>query len=165
MSVAEELSKLEELRRSAAITEEDYARAKEKVLANPPQPQPFSSAPPFGGLPADLEAETRQWGLFLHLSIFAGYIVLVAGLIAPVIIWQLKKEALPGLDAHGKNALNWILSFLIYGVVSGLLIVVGIGIPLLIALGLCGIIFPIIAAIKANNGVVWKYPMAISFFS
>jgi uncharacterized Tic20 family protein len=39
-----------------------------------------------------------------------------------------------------------------------------IAIPLLIALGVIGIIFSIVAAIKANNGEVWKYPLAITFF-
>jgi uncharacterized Tic20 family protein len=39
-----------------------------------------------------------------------------------------------------------------------------IGVPLLIILGVLGIIFPIIAGIKANNGEVWKYPGAIGFF-
>lgn len=44
-----------------------------------------------------------------------------------------------------------------------LLLLVIVGIPLLILLGVIGIIFPIIGGIKANNGEVWKYPLSISF--
>ena len=63
------------------------------------------------------EHDTRQWAMFLHFSLLAGYAVPMAGLIAPIVIWQVKKEELPGLDMHGKIALNWIVSYLIYGFV------------------------------------------------
>ena len=69
------------------------------------------------------------------------------------------------MDAHGKNAANWLISAAIYAVVSVLLVFVVIGIPMLIALGAASIAFPIIAAIKANNGELWKYPLAITFLS
>ena len=59
-----------------------------------------------------------MWGLFLHLSIFAGYVVPIAGLVATILIWQLKKDELPDIDAHGKNALNWFISDIIYFAVS-----------------------------------------------
>jgi uncharacterized Tic20 family protein len=75
-----------------------------------------------------------------------------------------KKDELPGIDVHGKNVANWILSKIIYAVISLILVLAIIGIPLLIALGVISIIFPIIGAIKANNGEVWKYPLSIPFF-
>ena len=53
---------------------------------------------------------------------------------------------------------------LIYGLVAGLLCFVLVGIPLLMALGLVGIIFPIIGAIKAGNGEVWPYPFMLKLF-
>jgi len=108
--------------------------------------------------------EVGQWALFLHLSQFAGYLVPLAGWIAPIIIWQLKKAEMPALDAHGKVVANWILSEIIYGAISVILVFVAIGIPILIVLFVLGIIFPIIGAIKAGDGIVWKYPLSISFF-
>jgi uncharacterized Tic20 family protein len=62
---------------------------------------------------------------------------------------------------HGKNAVNWMISELIYAVVGFILVFVIIGGPLLIVLGVLGVVFPIIAAIKANNGEVWQYPLTI----
>ena len=108
--------------------------------------------------PEKQDQQTRQWAFILHISVLAGFVLPLAGLIAPIVIWQLKKDELPGIDAHGKNALNWIISAMIYAVVSVLLVFVIIGIPMLMALGAAGVAFPIIAAIKANHGELWKYP-------
>ena len=113
--------------------------------------------------PEKQDRQTRKWAFILHISVLAGFVLPLAGLIAPIMIWQLKKDELPGLDAHGKNAINWMISAAIYMVVSVPLVFVVIGIPMLIALGAAGIVFPIIAAIKANNGEVWKYPLSIGF--
>ena len=112
-----------------------------------------------------LQRETNQWAMYLHFSMLAGYLIPLAGLIAPIVIWQVKKDELPGIDEHGKNAVNWIISHLIYGFVFVILCIVLIGIPLLIALGVCSIAFPIVAGIKANSGEIWRYPLAIQFFT
>lgn len=115
------------------------------------------------------ESESKTWGMILHLSVFAGYVVPLAGLIAPIVIWQIKKDEFPILDAHGKNLMNFLITILIASVVAGLLtatvILAIIGIPLLIALGIAGIVMPIIAAIKANDGIVWPYPYTLKIFS
>lgn len=160
MSVTDELEKLQQLRDSGAIDDAEFAAAKARILNESPGSYPLQ--PTLAG--EELERATRQWALILHLSAFAGYfLVPVAGLVAPILVWQLKKDQLPGLDIHGRNATNWIISSLIYAVISGILTFLIIGIPMLIALMACNIAFPIIAAVKANNGEVWKYPMAITF--
>ena len=112
---------------------------------------------------AGVELQTRQWARFLHFSLLVGFIVPILGLVAPIVIWQLKKTELPGLDVHGKIVMNWLISLILYGVISALLILVLVGIPLLIALGILCIILPIIGGIKANNGEVWNYPLSIRF--
>lgn len=107
----------------------------------------------------------RQWAMFLHLSQFLGYILPGLGFAGPIIIWQIYKEQFPELDPHGKMVTNWLISVLIYGVVAGVLTFAtcGIGAVLFIPLVLVGIIFPIIGAVKANEGVFWKYPLTIAF--
>lgn len=113
---------------------------------------------------SDSDASAKQWALILHLSQFAGFIVPFAGLLAPILIWQLKKDDIPGLDEHGKNIANWMISAFIYGFVSALLTIVLIGFVGLIAIAIMAVVFPIIGAIKANDGVAWKYPLSIAFF-
>ncbi len=63
----------------------------------------------------------RTWGLFLHLSQLLNFMVPIAGIIVPIVIWQLKKNEFPELDAHGKIVLNWMISALIYAAVGTIL--------------------------------------------
>jgi uncharacterized Tic20 family protein len=99
-----------------------------------------------------------------HFSIFAGYVVVpFAGLIAPILLWQIKKADLPEVDAHGKMVVNWIISSFIYLFVGGLLTFVVVGFAVLLAVAVMGVVFPIVAGIKANNGEFWKYPLTIEF--
>jgi uncharacterized Tic20 family protein len=113
---------------------------------------------------SDRDRMARQWAMILHLSTLAGFIAVGAGFIAPIVIWQIKKTDYPELDPHGKNVANWLLSYVIYVAVCSVLVLAFVGFFLLLILGVLGIIFPIVAAVKANNGEVWKYPLSISFF-
>lgn len=110
------------------------------------------------------DKDARMWATLLHLSLLAGLLIPMGGLVVPVVIYILKKDEFPSLNAHWYVVLNWILSSLIYAVVFLILIFVLIGIPLLWALAMLFLIFPIIGAIKANDGIVWPYPLSIRFF-
>src|SRR5579871_319939 len=162
MSLADELQKLQQLRDSGSIDDDEFASAKAKLLAGSGSSSGSSEPMVLSGDEAD--RMTRQWALILHLSQFAGYVVPVAGFIVPVVIWQLKKDELPLIDVHGKNCVNWIISKIIYLVISVVLCFIIIGFAMLAGLSICIILFPILAAVKANNGEVWKYPGAIPFF-
>ncbi len=107
--------------------------------------------------------EQKQMGMFLHLSQLLNIILPPAGIVVPIILWQIKKDEMPALDAHGKMVVNWLISSLIYFVVSLVLVIVLIGILGLIALGIMSMVFPIIGGIKANNGEFWEYPLTIKF--
>jgi uncharacterized protein len=87
----------------------------------------------------------------------------VAGLVAPILIWQLKRDEMPELDEHGKIVVNWLLSSLIYGAIGFILTFFIIGFVVLIGLYVAGLIFPIVGAIKANSGETWNYPLTIRF--
>jgi uncharacterized Tic20 family protein len=108
-------------------------------------------------------ADERQMGLFLHLAQFANLLLFPLGIIAPILIWQMNKDKMPALDAHGKMVVNWMISSTIYAIVSIILVFVLVGILGLVALAALAIIFPIIGAIKANNGELWEYPLTIKF--
>lgn len=110
------------------------------------------------------ERDARMWGMLLHLSVLAGFVIPIAGWVAPIIIWQVKKDELPEIDEHGKIVVNWMISGLIYGFLCFLLIFVLIGIPLMIMLGILCTVYPIIGGIKANNGEYWPYPGSLRFF-
>ena len=107
--------------------------------------------------------QERQWALICHLSGLCGYIIPFGNLIVPIIIWSMKKDEMPMVDAHGKEVINFQISFTIWFVIATIFIFILIGIPLLIALLLLQVIFIIIAAIKADNGELYHYPLTIRF--
>lgn len=108
-------------------------------------------------------SDERQMGMFLHLSQLLNVIIPMGGIIAPIILWQVKKEEMPGLDAHGKMITNWLISSFIYVVISIVLAFVLIGFLTLFVVVILSMVFPIIGGIKANNGELWEYPLTIKF--
>lgn len=107
--------------------------------------------------------EERQMGMFLHLSQLLNLIIPLGGIILPIVLWQTQKDKMPALDAHGKMVVNWLISSLIYFVVSFVLMFVIVGFFTMIAVAIMGVVFPIIGGIKANNGELWEYPLTIKF--
>lgn len=107
----------------------------------------------------------NEWATVLHLSQFAGYFAPLFGFIAPILIWQILKDELPSLDRHGRIVMNWVISELIYLTIAFILAFVAIGFVLVPVVAVLGIVFPIIAALKANGGELWEYPLSIRFFS
>ncbi len=166
MDFIDDLERLQKLRESGALNDDEYAAAKARLLHEHPQERPCPNPPPPSPplSPEALERETRQWAMYLHLSQLAVFVVPPAGVIAPLLIWQLKKAELPGLDVHGKNAVNWVISAVIYAAISSALIpLFFIGLPLIVVVAVLDVVFAVLAASKANNGEVWKYPLAITF--
>ena len=100
----------------------------------------------------------------MHIAILAGSVVPIAGLALPLFMWLSNKEESVLIDQHGKNIMNWILSSIVYAIVSCILMVVGVGFLMIFGLLLCNLIFVIMGAVKASNGEVFKYPIVIEFF-
>ena len=71
--------------------------------------------------------EEKQMGMFIHLSSLVYAFFYPIGAALPIILWQTQKDQMPALDAHGKNATNWIISSFIYMAVSIPLMFVLIG--------------------------------------
>ena len=108
--------------------------------------------------------DERTWAMLCHFSSFTGFIFPLGGnIIAPLIIWLIKKEELPFVDDQGKEVLNFQISITIYFIISGILCIILIGIPIFIGLVIFGFIITIIAAINANNGTPYRYPINIRF--
>ena len=98
--------------------------------------------------------------MLMHLSQFAGFILPIAGFVAPILMWITNKENSTQVDLHGKNIINFMISYAIYAAVLCITI---IGIPVAIVLGILYLVFVVLASLKANNGEYWKYPLSIQF--
>lgn len=78
--------------------------------------------------------------------------------IGPVIIWLMKKDESEFIDYHGKEYLNFLISYAVYTAISAILVILLVGIFLLWLLGIFAFIFTIIAAINAYDGKMYRIP-------
>ena len=113
----------------------------------------------------DQMRDERMWAMLCHLTTFSGFIIPMGNVIAPLIVWMIKKDEYPLVNDQGKESLNFQISILIYLLVAIILIIVLIGIPLLIAILIFDIVAVIIASIRANEGEKYRYPFAIRLIS
>ena len=113
------------------------------------------------GAESSVSADERQWGMIAHLSALAGFIIPFGNIAGPLIVWMIKKDAMPFVDDQGKESLNFQITVTIAAIVAAVLIVFLIGFLLLPAVGLAALVFTIIAGIKANEGVAYRYPFTL----
>ncbi len=96
------------------------------------------------------------------MAILSHILCLVAGFIAPLVIFLVKKDS-PYVQAHAKESLNFQLTMFLAFIVSVILMVVLIGILLLFVLGILNLVLIIIATIKAGENKLYRYPFTIRF--
>lgn len=111
------------------------------------------------------DKDARMWGMICHLAGFAGFVVPFGNVLGPLIVWAIKKDEIPFVNDQGKEALNFQLTMTIAVIVSIFLMFILIGFFLIGVLCLYDLIIIIIASIKANEGVAYRYPITIRFFS
>lgn len=111
------------------------------------------------------DKDARLWGMLCHLTAFAGFIVPFGTIIAPLVIWLIKKNDIPFVDDQGKESINFQITVLIVAIICGILMFIGIGFLLLFALAIYAIIMVIIASIKANEGIAYRYPYTLRLIS
>lgn len=158
MNIAEQLQQIETMRASGALSDKEFNAAKERILEGQPVPPvKMKSSVLIHGI------EERTWCTLMHVSQLLNYSIV--GIVVPVLLWILGKDTSAMVNRHGNRMMNWIISSLIYYAIAFLLCLIAIGIPIVFVLGILGIVFPIIAAVKANSGQAWSYPLSIKFLN
>ncbi|MFV0390986.1 MAG: DUF4870 domain-containing protein [Paludibacteraceae bacterium] len=156
----ERLKKLQELLDNRTISEEEYEQEKAKFINDESQ-KPVSEVEekpvvtdkkPLFGLDESL------YLLLMHLSQF------VSAFIVPLVMWLIGKDESKRVDAHGKNIMNFIITYAIWTVVGIITIPIIVGIVILSVIGLVVTISIIVASVKAYNDEDWGYPLTIKFF-
>jgi uncharacterized protein len=108
--------------------------------------------------------DERNWAVIAHLSALAGLVTAgIGSVIGPLVVWLIKKDAMPFVNDQGREALNFQITMLICGAISGALILAAIGIPLLLAVYIFDLVCIVIAAVKASEGVAYRYPLNFRF--
>jgi len=110
--------------------------------------------------------------MWCHLSALAGLVVPFGNVLGPLLVWQIKKQEFPSVEIHGKAALNFQLTVLIAVVAGAVLAFVlsffcigFILFPLVGLIGVAGIVFSVIAGLKANEGKDYRYPYSLNLIS
>ena len=122
--------------------------------------------PPPIGVPS---AEEKQWAMFAHLSALLGGLLTgaVGGwgcFLGPLIIWLVKKDTMPFVNDQAKEALNFNITvaavFLILWILTVVTLFIGaiVTFPLMVIVGIAALVLIVMAAIKANDGVAYRYP-------
>ena len=105
----------------------------------------------------------RELGMLTHLLSFAGMAVPLGSIMGPLVIWLMKKDESEFIDQNGRMVLNFQISYVIWSMAALLLCIFLIGFPMLIVLPILNVVFTIIGAVKARDGIVCSYPMTIQF--
>jgi uncharacterized Tic20 family protein len=128
---------------------------------------PPAGVGPTGSAAREPNRDARMWAMFCHLAALAGAVIPAFGfVIGPLVVWLIKKDEFPFVDQHGKEALNFQISMLICTLLAVALTIIPpfcMGPLLVMVIGIVDLIFVIIAAIKANDGYHYRYPLSIQF--
>lgn len=127
-------------------------------------PPPVSAAAP--------SKEERQWAMFAHLSALVGGLLTsaVGGwgfFIGPLVIWMMKKDELPFAGDQAKEALNFNITVSAIFLILLLLTILSLGlgalltVPIMMVVGIGALVLVIMAAIKANDGIAYRYPLTV----
>ena len=112
----------------------------------------------------EINKDARMWAMVCHLAGLAGMLIPGTGnIVAPLVVWQIKKEDNPFIDEQGKEAVNFQISISMYLIISIFLCVICVGAFLVAATLFFFFVFSLIAAVKANNGFHYRYPLIIRF--
>lgn len=111
----------------------------------------------------ELSKDAKQWAMLTHLAAFAAFLIPFGNIIGPLVVWQLKKDLGSFVEKNGKEAVNFQITIAIVALVCTMLMFALVGFLLLPVLGLYWLILTIIAGVKANDGVAYRYPFTIRF--
>ncbi|MFC4403431.1 DUF4870 domain-containing protein [Gracilibacillus xinjiangensis] len=103
------------------------------------------------------ESDERLFSMLIYLLSF------FFAVLAPLIIWLMKRDDSDLVDFHGKEYFNFFISFTIYGIISTILMLLLIGFVLIFVVCIAGFVLTIIGAVKAYQGEKYKMPLVIHF--
>ena len=127
--------------------------------APPPPPPPVGYESGLSGIANNPNA--RTWGMIAHLSALIG-LTAIPSVVGPLVVWLVKKDEMPFVNDQAKEALNFHLTVLFALIAcSPLIFCFGLGLIAMIGVGIAALIFTIIAAVKANECVAYRYPLTL----
>lgn len=112
-----------------------------------------------------ISKEERNWAMFAHLSALLVYPTLIGGIVGPLVIWLMRKDDMSFAADQAKETLNFQITVYLMGLVCGILFLILIGFVLMGLLVIAHVVLTIIAAVKASEGVAYRYPFNLRLIS
>jgi hypothetical protein len=112
------------------------------------EPNPYN---PPDNPPSPSPAAPTSWRLYLELLALTGFVFPFGQILGPMVLWLIKKDTVPEVDAEGKRVMNFNISWTIWGILS------------------CGIMFFVwmiillISILKSANREPFRHPLTIDF--
>ncbi len=106
-------------------------------------------------------SDERTWGMLAHLLAFVGLFIPLGNVLAPLVIWLVKREQSAFVADQARESLNFNITMLIGALVCGLLMLILVGFLLLAVLFVYWAVMTIIAAVRASDGVYYRYPITL----
>lgn len=108
------------------------------------------------------ENQARQWAAIIHVSAIAGWVLPGLGwVLAPFVIWLIKRNDHEFIEDQGREAINFQITMVLAFIVGWILTFILIGVVVLVVVAIMAIVFPIIAAVKASDGIPYRYPYTL----
>jgi uncharacterized Tic20 family protein len=105
--------------------------------------------------------EERTYAMLCHILAIPATLVPFGHIVAPLVIWLMKRESSAFVDNQGREAVNFQITITIAFIVAGLLCFVFVGMLLVPLVALTWLICSILAAVRANDGIAYRYPFTI----
>ncbi len=99
------------------------------------------------------------------IALLSHILTFVAPILAPLIIYIIKKNESPFVAAHAKESLNFQITLIIAGIICFILIFLLVGILLIILLSVYSMVLIIVATVRASEGRLYKYPFSIKLIN
>ncbi|MBL8762336.1 MAG: DUF4870 domain-containing protein [Phycisphaerae bacterium] len=109
----------------------------------------------------DATSSDRKKAIALHLLGLSA--VIWIPVVPSLILWLITRDDSPFVADHGKEAVNFQISIFIYAMVAGVLAFVLVGFPLLVSVGILGLVGMIMACMAAKDSEYFRYPMCLRF--
>lgn len=120
-----------------------------------------------------VDASQTNVAVGCHLLGFLGFVIPFGHILGPLVLWLLKRDGNPFIDDQGKEALNFQISFTLWGIIGAAImtvlvwtvivpILVGIA---LVALAIVWVVSMILAAMGASRGESYRYIWTLRLIS
>ncbi len=129
-------------------------------------PDPILSSPTTlaAATPAVPTQDERTWGMLSHLLTFVSAWVAL-GVVWPLIVLLTKGKESDFVRDQAAESVNFQVTMLVAAAVSAVLVIVLIGIPMLIAVGVWYVVQVLRASMAANRGERFRYPLVFRIAS